>query len=207
MRAAIVAFLGLVMAALVGCRVGGGGIEAENDRLRRERHDLGERLAALEADRQELLAKVHELNRTREAALSPDVLDALPRIAGIEIDALSGLLPAEPGRDADSVAVYVRTLDGRRRFTQAVGTLVVRVELLPPVSQSEPGRSSTLTLSPGQVREAYRSGLTGTHYTVELPLAVPASDRRGTLVVRAELADALTGAVHKAHLARELPGR
>ncbi|MBM4107860.1 MAG: hypothetical protein FJ255_03470 [Phycisphaerae bacterium] len=205
MRAAMV--LCVACLPLLGCRVGGGGIEAENDRLRRERHDLGERVAALETERDELRAKVHELNLARGAGLDADALDALPRVAALEIDGLSGLVPPEPSRDAERVAVYVRTLDGRRRFTQGVGTLTVRCELLPPVGGPGPARSASRTLSAGQVREAYRSGIAGTHYTVEVPLAVPSSDRRGTLVVRAELRDALTGAVHAATLTRDLPAR
>jgi hypothetical protein len=201
MRAVLV----VILACLAGCRIGGGSIEAENDRLRRERHDLIERIADLQAERDELRAKVHELGLRQDPTLPDEALDALPRVAAIEIDSLSGLVPARPDADAHSVRLYIRTLDGRRRFTQAVGTLRVSCELLPPPGHDSPPRTANRTLTPAQVREAYRSGLVGTHYTVELPLAIPAEERRGTLVLRAELHDALTGTLHRAHLSRDLP--
>lgn len=191
---------------LCGCRLGGGSLEAENDRLRRRRLELEERLALVEAERDELRAKVRQLGEARGSDLSGEALEALPRVAALEIEGLSGLAPAEPGRDARGVRVYVRTLDGRRRFTPAVGTLTVFCDLLPPAGAPWSARSASRTLSALEVREAYRSGLTGTHYAVEVPLEVPASERRGTLVLRAELRDALTGSVHRAHLSRDSAG-
>lgn len=194
----------LMLVLLCGCRVGGGSLEAENDRLRRERHELLEEMAVLRAERDELRAKTRELVLLHRSDFDLQVLDAIPRVASIEIDGLSGLVPAQPGVDVRAVRVHVRPLDGRRRFTQAVGVLTVSCELIPPPGLDVPARTVARTLSPAELRDAYRSGIAGTHYTVELPLSVPASDRRGTLLLRAELRDALTGTLHQAHLARDL---
>lgn len=183
---------------------GGSSASAENDRLRRERLELQARVADLEAQRDELRAKLAEAGRG--GPLPPEALEALPRIASVEIDALSGARPAGQAGPITGVEVALRPLDGRRRFVQAVGTLVVEADLLPPAGVSDaPRRVLSRTLGPAELREAYRSGIAGTRYSVELPAEPPITARSGTLVVRVELRDALTGESHRAELARPLP--
>ena len=58
---------------------------------------------------------------------------------------------------------------------------------------AEHGDSPAAVLSPEQVRDAYRSGFVGTGYTVSLPIEQSKLIRPGTLIVRASLADALSG--------------
>lgn len=173
-------------------------MESENDRLRAENLDLRNQVDALSAQQRELAAKLSEANQARQAALDPQVLDALPRVASIEIDSLSGFLPGDVAKPAKSVGIYLVPRDGRRRFVPAVGTLTVEVRHMPALSAGESGRPEqefTLhaDLTPTQLRDAYRSGITGTHYAVELPLpqALPARD--ATLLLRATFADAITG--------------
>lgn len=144
MRKRRVACVALALACAAGapaCRSRPRNFANENDRLRREVAELRERTLALEAARDELRAKLGE--HARHDPLPPDVLDALPRCAGIEIDRLSGILArpapgsdgagrAEPANDPPaSIDVYVRTFDGRRRFVQVAGTLTVELFFLP----------------------------------------------------------------------------
>ena len=53
----------------------------------------------------------------------------------------------------------------------------------------------TVTLTPGELREAYRSSFMGTHYVVTVPVVLPHTPQAaaGTLVLRATLDDAATG--------------
>lgn len=168
---------------LAGCnlRIGGSeGLDKVADDLRAQNHSLRDELAAAEAERDELRAKLAALSRD-----TAEVAEATPRIAGIELDSLSGLSP-----DGKSFLFYVRPYDGRRRFLQAVGELTLTVE-----REGSP-IAGPLVLSPAQLRDAYRSGFTGTHYSAELP--APAHGLAGELTLRAALNDAATGLTHSA---------
>jgi hypothetical protein len=91
--------------------------------------------------------------------------------------------------------------DAYGRFVQVVGTLVVEARAVPATGATDAGAPVlSTTLRPGAVRDAYRSGLTGTHYSVELPLSGPA--QAGDVMLRASFTDALTGATHTANLVR-----
>ncbi len=181
--------LGLLgLALLPGCRLGGTmSVERANENLRRERVELDARLARLEGENAELRVKIAQARRGA-AEPPPGVVDATPRCVGVEIDSLSGFAhpSGDPGR-VDRIVVYVRPRDGRGRFVQAVGTLVVEAEVGGvPVP--------ALTLDPLALREAYRSSAAGTHYAVELPC----SATPGPLRLRVTFLDAQTGAEHKA---------
>jgi hypothetical protein len=208
------------LAGLVSCgsiTVGGSkGVSTVNDELRRKVASLETENARLIAQRDELTAKLAESERSRTSALPEDVLAAIPRCAGVEIGSLSGPMPEANGQMPGFVA-YIEPFDGRRRFVQIVGTLRVEAVLLPPQTSENPASQAAApeprvlaraTLTPAQLREAYRSGLTGTHYTVDLPITGPAGpasaiDLRGASVLfRATFEDALTGRVHEADRTR-----
>jgi hypothetical protein len=196
---------------LQGCTAKGTYTEA--DELREKIIALEKDLSKASAERDEARAKLAEAERVRlagSADLPADVLAALPRCAGIALDGLTGL-----SRDAKAVDVYIKPFDGRQRFVQIVGTLTVRADLIPPATAengaqrapgAKPGNSppsapplslGTVTLTPTDLREAYRSSPLGTHYTVRVPVsaAVPPG---ATLAVTAEFLDALSGQAHRA---------
>jgi hypothetical protein len=175
-----------------GCTIGGtSSAGRENDRLRAQVAQQEEEIRLLKAENQEAAARA---SARRVAELPADVVEAIPYVASIEVGRLSSLSPygAQP---ATSATIYVETLDGRNRFSQAVGTL--HVEL---TASTENGKNQSVTamveLAPGALRDAYRSGLTGTHYEVMLPLSSPLAREAGkneNLVVTARFSDALTG--------------
>lgn len=180
---------------MAGCS-GSSRASAENDRLRRANQDLTSQVASLSRERDELRIKLAESARAREAALTPEVLEAIPRCTAIAIDSLSGWTP--PSGPATGVVAYISPADGRGRFVQIVGTLRVDATLVPAMGSSEPPvRLASRTLTPGDLRDAYRSGFMGTGYTVELPLSAPVGRTpgtpAGTLLLRATFADALSG--------------
>ncbi len=136
----------VLAAALAACLVllpacSSSRIEKENDRLREENQSLRSQVEQLSATNAELNAKLNEAAATRTAPMDSDVLAALPRVASIELGTLTGFFPGDRGKPATSVNVYIRPLDGRQRFTQAVGTLEVEVFLIPP--GPGPGRTFT----------------------------------------------------------------
>ncbi len=205
-RSAIVGML-LVLATLaaVGCGARAGGFRNEADELRARVQDLEDELARTRAERNELEGKVRELTSTLEAAggaTSADVVAALPRCAGLRFDRLCGLgdRDGEPG--AETIDVYILPVDGRQRFLQVAGTLRVEATLHRPDGTSE--LLARRELGPRALREAYRSTLLSTHYTVDLPLRPPlAEDEAGTIVLVGQFQDAVTGLTHLATLTLE----
>jgi hypothetical protein len=169
---------------LGGCTIGGSSTaSAQNDELRRKVAEQQRQIESLAAARDELQTKLAA--NALDAGADPEVAAATPVVSVLEIDSLSTLLPLEAKEPATGLRVHVRTLDGRRRFTQAVGVMTVELK---------DGADATLAagrVGPAALRDAYRSSVTGTHYTIETSLANPAAGTTFTLTVRFE--DALTG--------------
>ena len=202
---AAVAAVGVLSAA--GCTVTAGGFANENDRLRDENQQLTDQLAEMTRDRNEWRAKAGELE-SAGSPLTEEALAALPRITGLDIDPLTGLVDRDDEPGYEAVDVYVLPKDARNRFVQAVGTITVSLLRLPaPGSEAAPELVVSRTLTPADLREAYRNTLLSVHYTVPMPLdpvlRSPDTDAPGaeapapvTYQVVATLIDALTGEVH-----------
>ncbi len=174
--------------ALGGCRAGR---PTPADSLRQENAALRERVALLEAEGSELRSKL--LQQAQAQGLSPEVTEATPTVAGIEIDSLSGVLALEPASVVRKIAVYIKPFDGRRRFTQAVGDLTVEVR------DAGSGRLiATRSLSPREVREAYRSQFSGTYYVVEFSVGANEVGPPRTLEMKIAFVDRTTGRTHEA---------
>lgn len=202
----------LVPAAAVlagGCSSGPKNFENDNDALRRRALEMEQEIASLRADRAELAAKLGELNRAlndRTSGLTDEALAALPRCAELEIGSLSGPVDADSIPGFDAYDLYLSPLDGRRRFTQITGRLTATVSLLPAAdSQAKPRLLASVSLSPLELRDAYRSSFMGTHYSLRLPLHEPNQPLAGVLVAAVTFDDALTGAHLTASGTRELP--
>ncbi|MEO1584943.1 MAG: hypothetical protein AAFR96_10290 [Planctomycetota bacterium] len=166
-----------------GCN-SGKRIAAANDQLRLERETQRERIDTLEAENAELQTKLAESNARLESPLPDDVLDALPRVASIELTRFCDVSDGE-------VTWSLSTKDGRGRFVQVVGTL----ELRAVSTGAEPAVLAEAVLTPAQVRDSYASGLAGTGYRVMRPIAGEAS---GPVTLTATLHDHVTGQSHEA---------
>ena len=199
--------VGAALAALAlslcaaGCRGKAKDFENENDTLRRQVAELEQQLTASRARNVEIEAKFAELKRANDAAMGGDALEALPRCAGIAFDRYTGWADTDRDRTPDGVDVYIKPFDGRQRFVQVAGRLTVEATLLPGSAGGEAGQPRLLartTLGPSELREAYRSSPLGTHYSVRLGGLDARGAESGTLVIRAELEDSISGLVHRA---------
>lgn len=159
-------------------------IARANDLLRIERETQDARIASLESELAETRAKLRETNGRLESPVPADVLDALPRVASIEIGRLSLI---EPSR----AIVFVTPRDGRGRFVQTVATLEVRVIGL----GDEPGVLSEVRLGPLDLRDAFASGLGGASYRIVAPFA---DGPTPAVTVTVSLHDHITGTKHTA---------
>lgn len=134
------------------------------------------------AENLELKKQVDELNTKLE--LRAGEIDALrqrgtdngvampganvPMLSKIEFGRYSGAVDDNnDGRD-DTVRVYVRTLDQRGRFLPVAGRGVLQVALIQP--DAEPRVLAETAYDPAAWDAAYRAGITGTHYTLEVAM-------------------------------------
>ncbi|MEM1165068.1 MAG: hypothetical protein AAGI30_02125 [Planctomycetota bacterium] len=170
--------------ASAGC-LGTRNFENENDRLRREVVEAGQTIAMLEGRLAEAESALSALGSTKAGMVDPR---AVPRVVRLDV-----LTAVEHADSTAFVIARVRTLDGRGRFVQAVGDLTVRVIALPPTEGEPPVVLGERTLSPFDVRDAYRSSFTGTHYRVEIPTTGPLKNQTNVCVV--QYVDGRTGAV------------
>lgn len=188
--------------ALAGCGGNAAAVAAENDRLRRELLDTQKQLDAAMDRASELEVSLRSL-ADRPEGVSAEVFEATPRVQEIEIDRLSHARDSDGDGYAESIIVYVRPLDGRGRFLQIAGEVTVVAAVLPADQNAITIARQTFT--PAAVRDAYRSGITGTHYTFELPIDPTTATDQATCTARVTFADPLTGVEHDAQREIELP--
>lgn len=179
-----------VTVTLTGCR--SGSYENENDRLRGQVLDLEDDAADLRHRVGELEAQLAAANAVPED-VDPAVRANTPRVATLEISRLSHVRWDEADPTAATLVLYVEPADGRGRFLQVAGRLAVNVAVLPAGGAARTIGSAAL--GPAELRAAYRSGFTGTHYTVEIPIEIPNDIDPGvdTCEVRAVYTDGWTG--------------
>jgi outer membrane murein-binding lipoprotein Lpp len=168
----------VLLALLAGC---GKKASRQNDLLRAQVVDLETQVRQL-SDR----------NRELEAALAraemppgepPEgVQAATPHVVRVEIDRLSHALDEDGDGQVEALKIYVKPADGMGRFVQLAGWLSVHAADLPAGAEAETlGR---ITLEPIEVRQRYRTSFMGTHYSITLPLTLPADRPEGPCTVR-----------------------
>lgn len=198
----IAAFGLCALVVVSACSRRAGGFKDPLDEARYERDQLEIELRRVTAERNELRAKLDELTAKLEAVdgvPASVVIDSMPRCAGIRIDRLTGLYDRDGEPGFEGIDVYLIPIDARDRFVQISGTLQVVATLYPPPGSDETERVvARRIVEPKDMREAYRSTLLSTHYSVPLELGRPITSLEGTLVLLVQFRDALTGQTHSA---------
>ena len=190
------------------------------DQLRRQNAELLAKVESLERQLSEARTAAAE-SAARQAAgpgpaegegqaLSAEAIEATPHLAGISIAGSSHT--DRPLKGEGCIArIYVSPIDGLGRFIQVVGTASVTLYWSPPGCEAEV--LSCHEFGPLALRDAYRSGFGGTHYTLEWPIErkespVPDGGAPGTvwncggpLEAKVEFTDARSGRVFTARRA------
>ncbi len=170
---------------LPACTAGPRDDENENDRLRAK-------VMALGAERDALRTEVAALDQTLEAAEQRGQVNLpegvrRPVCARIEIGRFSAFAEVD---DQPAARIYLRTLDTKGRFVQTVGEVRITIAAAAPGQDAVTLGKAMFTA--GELDEAYRSGLAGTHYTLIVPLDRPPTDAPITAAVA--MRDLQTGA-------------
>lgn len=169
-----------VLAACVlvgGCKAtvlkpsAGDTIRAENQTLK-QKLDASE-LAAAALEQQLLALKASDSKREP----SEEVRDATPVVASISL--VSGsMIRREEGKD--TAILLFAAQDGLGREMQCVGTLAITVTAA--TAGADAVTLATTSIGAKALRDCYRAGFMGAHYTVELPLTATTDDMRTALI-------------------------
>jgi hypothetical protein len=190
------AVLAAAVAGAAGCR-GGGDFANENDALREKVLDLERDLARSRRRITELEA---ELATIAAVEAGDEVIHAnTPHVATLDIGRLSHVRDLDEDGTVDTLVLYVTPADGLGRFVQLVGELTAHAAVLP--GGGEAVTIGRVVLPPGELRASYRSGVTGTHYTVHVPIAIPPDAGVAEGDVSVVYTDGRTGRRHEAHRA------
>lgn len=167
--------------------------ENEDDKLRAERLSLEQQIDMLQ---DKLALREGELRATREQLddpLPPIEGAQPPRLAGIVLGLYSGPIDRDGDSVYDGLRVYVRPVDQHSRQITAQGTARLRLFVTP--ADGEPQAILDQTYDPAAFHAAYRTGVTGTHYTLKADLP---ADPPTEATLHVTLTDAATGRAFKA---------
>ena len=185
-----------VLLTLPGCGASKSKLSTQNDELRRSNLELGR---AVDDLNQQLAQRERELSAMHgQAGGSMEGVDA-PRLAGIELDRLTGVLPPEAGEENAQLRVYLRPVDQDGRVMTVAGT--ARVRLIYTPADGAPITLVDADYDADRLHAAYRDGITGTHYTLKESFLAPLDDAIAsplTATLHVALTDAATGRVYAA---------
>lgn len=141
-------------------------VPSDADALREELADRTSERDAARARVTELESEIARRDAANARSVNPEAAAATPALASVVISSLSSARTTREG--AATLAVVVVPTDGLGRFLQVTGTLEISCALLIPGAAPQP--LPPRTIGPKDLRECYRSGFLGTHYTIEFPV-------------------------------------
>lgn len=183
-------YLCLSVAFLPAC--GPKNFENDNDLLRAERLELQREVARLQEQVELREAQLAAAHQQLDGDTHPVEGARPPQLAKLKLDRYTSAVDTDrDGRD-DLVRVYLRTLDGRGRFLPVAGRATLQVVNIR--EGEEPLVLAERTYPPGEFEETYRSTVTGTHYTLEVPLPDNLPDDIEDAAAKVTFTEGVTGA-------------
>lgn len=187
----------LVMAAAVSLSQAGCGprnFDNENDRLRALNLELQREVEGLQERLELRTGELQSLRQQLERAQNTQPLEGAepPVLSRLVIGRLSGAFDTNSDGTDDVIRVYLEPQDQRGRLLPVAGRARVRAVHIP--DEGEPTVLAERTYQPAEFDAAWRSGITGRHFTLELPLPQPLPEGVDQVTVRVELTQAGTGA-------------
>ncbi|MEM9881598.1 MAG: hypothetical protein AAF800_01620 [Planctomycetota bacterium] len=199
----------LTAVAAGGCSptLGGDGrsLSQHNDELRASNLALSRQV---EASEKQIAGLESELRAHRQRAADgagsggdlPEGV-VVPVFAGLDLGRYSGPVDTDGDGAADELRLYVKPTDQRGRTLVVAGSATVQVLQLGAAGPEVLARRSW---DPTAWDTAYRSGFTGDHYTLSLPLPAGLAEQRDAVDVHVELTQASTGVARGASAAYPL---
>lgn len=188
---ASVLLIGL-LALLPGC---GGKVRSANLELRRENQALKAEVREVRGQLDQRLRQIEVLEQQVGSPAAVEGADP-PRAVSLRLGRYSGPIDANDDGGDDAIRLYVQPRDQHDRFVPIAARATVHVAWIQ--SDAEQVLVAERSWSPTEFDQAYRSGLMGSHFTLEVPL--PAADdldpavALDVLTARVTLVDGATGA-------------
>ncbi len=191
----------LVMAGglcLGGCtaRVGGDGrsLAQHNDELRRDNLELRQQIETI---REQLALLESELRAVRDESSAQNAIPGVvtPVFAGVELGRYSGPVDTDGDGLDDELRLYVKPTDQQGRTLVVPGRATVR---LLRIEGESPEVLAAQSWEPADWDGAYRSGFTGDHYSLAMPLPADQLADLDTLTVTVDITEATRGTVRGA---------
>ena len=197
-----------VMALLApGCRVQPRNFQNANDKLRKENLALRQQVTVLQNQISEHQAKSDALRHQLEAVQQTDEVTRalLPKVTQIDIGRFSGWIDTDGDGRVDTLRLYVRLLDQRGRFLVSVGRATVQTVSI--LSGQPPRVPIEVSFPPKAFDGFYRSGPTGSHYTLEVPVPGLIPEGVTETTVKITFTDADTGKTLTRQMPMAVPSR
>ncbi len=152
-----------------GCKAQFAGKPNAADAVRRQNLELEKLVSELQ---EKLDLRTGELESLREqlqrGAASPMPGAISPTLSKIEFDRYTGAMDTNGDGNDDRLRVYVRTLDQHGRLLPVAGRATLQLVQIEP--DTPPILITERSYAPAEWDDSYRSGLTGTHHTLEMLL-------------------------------------
>ena len=177
----VICMAGLLLTAS-GCISGRlGGSESPDvviNELRDNNNALKEEVARLQKSIDLRLAEIDTLQQQVQGAMPMAGVPAA-RVVKLHLGRYSSAVDTNGDKRDDMIRLYVQPLDQQGRFLPATGEATIQAILLR--EDDGPLPLAKLTLSSDVWDKSYRTGLTGTHFSIELALAGTDSAALNTL--------------------------
>ena len=163
---------------------------AENDRLRRENHLLKDSVNALQEKLALRVAEIDAIN-AGHATTKPAMPGAdIPRVVAVRLGSYSGV-GAPDVQGVSQLRIYLETIDQQGRFLPVAGRATIQAVIIQP--DKAPFTLLQKTFEPRDFANAYRSGIGGTHFTLEAPMPKEIPADVNEMTVKVTFTDAATG--------------
>lgn len=141
-------------------------ISTENDKLRADNMTLHREIQKLHGS---VKAKADQLQAMESSTTPPAEPGAdIPRLSIIKLGRYSSAIDDNSDGHDDLIRLYLLTLDHQKRFIPVAGKAVVQIDHLVP--GQKPVQLAVENFDAKTFDNAYRSGLTGSHYTLDIAL-------------------------------------
>jgi hypothetical protein len=187
--------LGGLSLLTTGCRIGGDGKSYlnENDELRQENLALQRQV---EQTREEVDRMVAELEALREQNAGDQPIEGAvqPVFSGLKFARYTGLLDSDGDGVNDKLRIYLRPIDQFGRLHVTAGR--VRLQVVHLQDEGEPKTIAEQVYTPQDLDKAYRTGFTGDHYSLELPLDADRLEGVDQVTAKVTLTESGSGLKH-----------
>jgi len=186
----------LCLTTLVGCGVSAHEMGRQNDELRRSQMELQREVDQLREQVRLRESEVRSLQKQVSGGVTPVEGADVPTLAELRFARYSG--PIDTNRDGvdDVVRLYLRPTDQHGRFLTVSGKAVIQVVAIR--TGEAPLSLADVTIEPAEFDKAYRSGLTGTHYSLDAKLNQAPPVNTSAATAKVTFTVAATGVSHTA---------